>query len=257
MREQRTTRWFRSYKSDPSKNKKKIQMLTCYDFQTAQLLDELNLDSILVGDSLGNVILGYPNTIQVSLEEMILFSKAVKRGAPRSFVVADLPFGCCYSVDEGVKSSKELFQKSGVEAIKIEGAFPIHLEIIKRLTHLGIPVMGHIGLRPQSVHQQGGYFTHGKDESSKSELFREAEQLCQVGIYSLILECVEKDLADELTNSISVPTVGIGSGDKTDGQILVINDLLKLGKELPPSFCKPISNLFETKKRLLEAYLST
>jgi len=230
-------------------------MLTCYDFQTAQVLNETNLDLILVGDSLGNVVLGYDHTIEVSIDTMTLFSKAVKKGAPNKFVIADLPFGSYASMELGLTNSIKLFQQSGVEALKLEGAFPFQLELILRLTQIGIPVMGHIGLTPQSVHEQGGFYTHGKDEHSQDKLLKEAVALEEAGCFSIVLECVEENLAKKITQKLHIPTIGIGSGSDTDGQVLVINDLLHLGKNDPPKFCKPIANLYETKKQLLNEYL--
>lgn len=248
-----TTRTLRHFKL--SEKKSALQMLTCYDFQTAQMLNETELDMILVGDSLGNVILGYETTVEVGLETMILFSKAVKKGAPDKFVVADLPFGSYSSVNKGLESSVKLFQQSNVEALKLEGAYPHELKLIERLTQIGIPVMGHIGLTPQSVHELGGYYTHGKDEASKNKLMIEAKNLEKAGCFAIVLECVEENLATEITKNLSIPTIGIGSGTKTDGQVLVINDLLHLGKNDPPKFCQPIANLYSEKRKLIENYL--
>lgn len=247
------TRQLRVYKK--TKANRTLQMLTCYDFQTAQLLNETSLDLILIGDSLGNVILGYETTIEVSIDTMILFSKAVKKGAPDKFVVADMPFGSYSSMETGLANGIKLFQQSGVEALKLEGAFPYQLELIKRLTQVGIPVMGHIGLTPQSVHEQGGYYTHGKNESEADKLVKEAASLEESGCFSIVLECVEEKLAKKITDKIHIPTIGIGSGVETDGQVLVINDLLHLGKNDPPKFCKSVANLYETKKKLIEDYL--
>ena len=247
------TRQIRSFKK--SSLNRPLQMLTCYDYQTAQVLDETNLDLILIGDSLGNVVLGYDYTIEVTVDTMILFSKAVKKGAPHKFVSADLPFGSYASMELGLANSIKLFQQSGVEALKLEGAYPHELQLIERLTQIGIPVMGHIGLTPQSVHEQGGYFTHGKDERSKEKLIKEALALEAAGCFSIVLEFVEENLAKEITEKLKIPTIGIGSGPYTDGQVLVINDLLHLGKNAPPKFCKPIANLYETKKQLIEDYL--
>lgn len=247
------TRQLRVFKK--TKANRTLQMLTCYDFQTAQLLNETSLDLILIGDSLGNVILGYETTIEVSIDTMILFSKAVKKGAPDKFVVADMPFGSYSSMETGLANGIRLFQHSGVEALKLEGAFPYQLELIKRLTQVGIPVMGHIGLTPQSVHEQGGYYTHGKNESEADKLVKEAASLEEAGCFSIVLECVEEKLAKKITDKIHIPTIGIGSGVETDGQVLVINDLLHLGKNDPPKFCKSIANLYETKKKLIEDYL--
>jgi 3-methyl-2-oxobutanoate hydroxymethyltransferase len=233
----------------------KLQVLTCYDFQTASLLNETDLDMILVGDSLGNVILGYETTIEVDLMEMMIFGKAVRRGAPDKFLILDLPFGSYSTVNQGILSATKVFQSTKCEAIKLEGAFPYHLKLIERLTQIGIPVMGHIGLTPQSVHQLGGYYTHGKNENEAERLLREAESLQHAGCFSIVLEMVEESLATKITEKLKIPTIGIGSGKKTDGQVLVINDLFKMGKNNPPKFCLPIADLYQLKKDLLLRYL--
>ena len=232
-----------------------LSMLTCYDHQTASLLDETGLDMILVGDSVGNVILGYENTIEVTLEDMITFGSAVKRGAKNTFVIVDLPFGSYSTVEQGLESAISLFQKTKAEAVKLEGAFPYQLELIERLTQVGIPVMGHIGLTPQSVHQLGGHYTHGKNDTAKERLMTEALALQNAGIFSLVLECVTAELATDITSELTIPTIGIGSGDKTDGQVLVTNDLLKMGPGRVPRFCTPIANLYEMKRELINSYL--
>lgn len=247
------TRKIRAFKKKSAK--KGMQMLTCYDYQTAQLLNETELDMLLVGDSLGNVILGYDHTIKVDTDTMCIFSAAVKRGAPDKFVVADLPFASYATMDLAVQNAVKLFQQSGVEALKLEGAYPFILEIIERLTHIGIPVMGHIGLTPQSVHEQGGYYTHGKDAASQTRLMKEAQALEAAGCFSIVLEFVEESLAKKITDKLKIPTIGIGSGKNTDGQVLVINDLLHLGKKDPPKFCKPVGNVYEYKKKLIQDYL--
>ena len=241
---------------DIRKSKQKnLQVLTCYDFQTATLLNQTNLDMILVGDSLGNVMLGYETTIEVSLIEMEIFASAVRRGAPDKFLIVDMPFGSYSTIPQGIHSATKLFQKTRAEAVKLEGAFPYQLKLIERLTQTGIPVMGHIGLTPQSVHQLGGYYTHGKNESSADRLMKEAKALEAAGVFALVLEMVEESVATEISKAISIPTIGIGSGKKTDGQVLVINDLLKLGPNMPPKFCTPIADLYETKKNLINQYL--
>lgn len=234
---------------------KNLQMLTCYDFQTAQMLNTTDLDLILVGDSLGNVMLGYETTVEVTLTEMEVFGGAVRRGAPDKFLIIDLPFGSYSTVNQGIQSANRLFQKTKCEAIKLEGAFPYQLKLIERLTQTGIPVMGHIGLTPQSVHQLGGYFTHGKNEDDASRLMREAKALQDAGCFSIVLEMVQENVATEITNALSIPTIGIGSGKKTDGQVLVINDLLKLGPNQPPKFCTPVADLFSEKQKLITGYL--
>lgn len=234
---------------------KKLQVLTCYDYQTAGILNETDLDMILVGDSVGNVILGYETTVEVTLTEMEVFGKAVRRGAPDKFLIVDLPFGSYSTISQGIHSATKLFQNTRCEAIKLEGAFPYQLKLIERLTQTGIPVMGHIGLTPQSVHQLGGYFTHGKHEDDASRLMREATALQAAGCFSIVLEMVEENVATQITNELSIPTIGIGSGKNTDGQVLVINDLLKLGSRIPPKFCVPIADLYQTKKDLIMGYL--
>jgi 3-methyl-2-oxobutanoate hydroxymethyltransferase len=234
---------------------KNLQVLTCYDFQTATLLNQTNLDMILVGDSLGNVMLGYETTIEVSLIEMEIFASAVRRGAPDKFLIVDMPFGSYSTIPQGIHSATKLFQKTRAEAVKLEGAFPYQLKLIERLTQTGIPVMGHIGLTPQSVHQLGGYYTHGKNETSADRLMKEAKALEAAGVFALVLEMVEESVATEISKAISIPTIGIGSGKKTDGQVLVINDLLKLGPNMPPKFCTPVADLYETKKNLINQYL--
>jgi 3-methyl-2-oxobutanoate hydroxymethyltransferase len=234
---------------------KKLQVLTCYDYQTAALLNETDLDIVLVGDSLGNVILGYETTIEVTLNEMEIFGKAVRRGAPNKFLVVDLPFGSYSTVSQGVHSATKLFQTTKCEAIKLEGAFPYQLKLIERLTQTGIPIMGHIGLTPQSVHQLGGYFTHGKNEDEASRLMRQAKALENAGCFSIVLEMVEENVATKITQELQIPSIGIGSGQQTDGQVLVINDLLKMGPTTPPKFCTPLADLYELKKNLIVHYL--
>lgn len=233
-----------------------LQMLTCYDYQTARMLSETMLDLILVGDSLGNVILGYNTTIEVTVADMITFGAAVKRGAPDKFVIIDMPFGSYSSITKGIENAVQIFQQTRAEAVKLEGAFELQLSIIRELSHIGIPVMGHIGLLPQSVHVQGGYYTHGKAKSDADILLEQAINLQQAGAFSIVLECVEKEAAAKITETLDIPTIGIGSGTNVDGQVLVINDLLKLGSNYPPSFCKPIADLYSTKKELIEKYLS-
>ena len=232
-----------------------LQVLTCYDYQTACLFNETDLDMILVGDSLGNVMLGYETTIEVTLNDMETFGGAVRRGAPDKFLIVDLPFGSYSTVTEGIRSATRLFQRTRAEAIKLEGAFPYQLKLIERLTQTGIPVMGHIGLTPQAVHQLGGYYTHGRNHTSAERLMQEAQALEAAGAFAVVLEMVEENLAAQITEAISIPTIGIGAGRATDGQVLVINDLLKLGPKTPPKFCRPIADLYQLKKDLITQYL--
>lgn len=248
-----TTRNIRNHKV--AKAGETLQVLTCYDFQTAQMLSETAIDMLLVGDSLGNVVLGYDTTVEVSLTEMSVFGAAVKRGAPNKFVIVDMPFGTYTTFDKAVENSIKLYQETKAEALKLEGGFPHQIDIINRLTQSGIPVMGHIGLTPQSVHQQGGYYKHGKSDADKERLLTEAKNLEAAGCFSIVLECVTEEIANLITKEISIPTIGIGAGNGTDGQVLVINDLLKMGPGKYPSFCKPIANLYEMKRDLISKYI--
>ena len=247
------TRSIRKFKKQ--NGERTLHMLTCYDYQTACLLNETALDLILVGDSVGNVILGYDTTVAVTLEEMIIFASAVKRGAPDKFVVADMPFGTYSTLEQGVMNACRLMQKTGAESVKMEGAAAFQLELITRLVQIGVPVMGHIGLLPQSVNQQGGYYTHGKDEENAKVLMNQALALQEAGVFALVLECIEPSVAKTISEELTIPTIGIGAGKNTDGQVLVINDLFKLGSNYPPSFCKPIADLYQIKKELIEKYL--
>jgi 3-methyl-2-oxobutanoate hydroxymethyltransferase len=200
-------------------------------------------------------MLGYETTVEVSLDEMTVFAKAVRRGAPNKFLIVDLPFGTYSTINQGIHSATKIFQATQAEAVKLEGAFPYQLKLIERLTQTGIPVMGHIGLTPQSVHQLGGYYTHGKDQTDAERLIQEAKSLEAAGAFAIVLEMVDEKVATEITKMLKIPTIGIGAGQETDGQVLVINDLLKMGPKTPPKFCTPIVDLYEIKKNHLEKYL--
>lgn len=250
-----STKTIRDYKK--TKTAKTLHMLTCYDFPTAQMLNETELDLILVGDSLANVVLGYESTIPVGLFEMILFSKAVRKGAPEKFIIGDMPFGTYSTITEGIKNATRYFKEAGVDAIKLEGAYPYQLKMIERLTQTGVPVMGHIGLKPQSVYQAGGYFIYGKTAEEKKTLMEEAKNLEKAGAFCIVLECVEESLTNEITKAVSIPTIGIGSGTFADGQVLVINDLLKIGKHKVPKFCQPVADLYQLKKEKISQYLKS
>ena len=233
-----------------------LSMLTCYDYQSAQMLAQTDLDIILVGDSLGNVILGHDTTTTVTLDMMTLFCQAVRKGAPEKFLIGDVPFGVCGEFTYGLNRILEYFQRSQVNAVKIEGACPTELKIIQRLSELGVPVIGHIGLTPQSVHGLGGYYTHGKNENDRNRLRKEAQELQAHGCIAVVGECLQQELAQELTESLTVPLIGIGCGPQVDGQVLVLNDLLHLGPDAPPKFCRPEKNFFEEKKKTVNHYLN-
>jgi 3-methyl-2-oxobutanoate hydroxymethyltransferase len=230
-------------------------MLTCYDFQMAKLLSESQVDCLLIGDSLGNVVLGFDDTTSTTVEHISLFASAVKRGAPNKFLIADLPFGSFSTLELGLENSIKIFKESRVDAVKFEGANDTELELTKRLTQVGIPVVGHIGLQPQKVKELGGYFIQGKTQDSKDELLAQAKKLEQAGAFMLVLECVTEDIAELITKELHIPTIGIGSGKKTSGQVLVINDLLNDCYNTPPSFCTPEVDVFSLKKKGIEIFL--
>lgn len=235
---------------------KRLQMLTCYDYPTARLMNEIDVDMLLVGDSLGNVVLGYDTTIPVTPGVMELFGKAVRRGAPDKFLIVDMPFGTYGTLAQGLRIGARLFQQTGAEAVKLEGANAVELATIKRLTEMGVAVMGHIGLTPQSVHQMGGYYIHGKTSDAAQKLRDEALRLQDAGCFSVVLECVEEKLAEKITRELAIPTIGIGSGKSTDGQVLVVNDLLRLNPDRPPKFVQPVADLYTLKKDQLQKYLA-
>lgn len=233
----------------------KLQMLTCYDYQTAQLLNATDVDLLLVGDSLGNVVLGFDTTVPVTPAMMALFGRAVRRGAPDKFLVIDMPFGSYATVAQGLRTGTRLMQETNAEAVKLEGAHETELKTIKRLTEVGVAVQGHIGLTPQSVHQMGGYFTHGKTPDRARELRDEALRLQDAGCFSIVLECVTPEIAAQITEALEIPTIGIGSGSDVKGQVLVINDLLRMGPQTPPKFVKPVADLYQTRLELITQYL--
>lgn len=233
----------------------KLAVLTSYDSVTASLVDAAGVEMILVGDSLGNVVLGMDTTIPVSLEAMILHTRAVVRGSERALVICDLPFGTTYSVESTMQAAIKVFQETECQAVKLEGGEEI-APIVKALTQYGIPVMGHIGLRPQSVHQMGGYFRHGKTDSDAKSLIASAKALQEAGAFSVVLECIFPEVATQITEALKIPTIGIGSGTGCSGQVLVINDLIGLSLKPPPSFAKPKANIAPIIQKAAEAYVN-
>jgi 3-methyl-2-oxobutanoate hydroxymethyltransferase len=216
----------------------KIAMLTAYDYVTAALVDQAGMDLILVGDSLGNVVLGYDTTIPVRLEDTIRHTAAVVRGTERALVIADLPFGTFADPETALRSAIRVFQETGCQAVKLEGGLEA-APIVDRLVSQGIPVMAHIGLVPQRIHQLGGYYKHGKTEEGAEYLRESASALQSAGAFALVLEMVVPELASEITRSLRIPTIGIGSGEDCSGQVLVVNDLIGLGVRPAPKFARP------------------
>jgi 3-methyl-2-oxobutanoate hydroxymethyltransferase len=209
---------------------RRFTMLTAYDFPTAQILDRTGVPVLLVGDSVGNNVLGYPDTLAVTMEEILHHTKAVVRGVEHAMVVGDMPFlSYQVSVEEGVRNAGRLVKEGGAQAVKIEGA---HLELVHRLVEIGVPVMAHVGLTPQSVHVMGGYRVQGRGEAAH-RVAEQAEQLEKAGAFSIVLEAMPADLAAEITRSLEIPTIGIGAGPACDAQVLVINDLLGINERVP------------------------
>ena len=227
------------------KNGEKIAALTAYDAPISKILNECGIDIVLVGDSVGNVKLGYENTIPVTIEEMLHHTKAVKRGNSSALLVADLPYlSYHFSVDEAKRNAGRLIKEGGAEAVKLEGGIEI-ANTVKALTDIHIPVMGHLGLTPQSIHQIGGYKMQGKSPKSAEKMVTDAKILEGAGVFAIVLECVPSDLALEITEKVSVPTIGIGAGRHSDGQILVSDDILGLTEENVPKFVKRYARLRE------------
>lgn len=222
-----------------------IGMLTCYDATFARLLEAAGVEVILVGDSLGNVIQGHSHTLPVTLEHMIYHLQAVDRGLARAHLVGDLPFMSYQaSVEDAVRSAGRLVKEGGAEAVKLEGGVE-YVPAIQAIVRAGIPVMGHIGLTPQSVHRMGGYVVQGRNEEKARKLMDDALALEDAGCYSLVLEGIPGELAARITERLSIPTIGIGAGVHCDGQVLVIYDLLGLDPSFKPKFVKRYLNLHE------------
>ncbi len=222
----------------------KIVALTAYDVLLARLLEEAGVDLLLVGDSLGQVVLGYDTTLPVTLDEMIHHARAVRRGAPNTFLVLDMPF-LTYQVspEEALLNAGRALKETGVEAVKLEGGSARVCETVRRLVEVGIPVMGHVGLTPQSVHALGGYRVQGRGPEAAERLRREAAALEEAGCFAVVLELVPAGLAGEISSSLTIPTIGIGAGPRCDGQVLVSLDMLGLNPGFQPRFLKRYADL--------------
>ena len=231
---------------------RKIVMLTAYDFPFARILDEAGVDIVLVGDSLGNVALGYKNTLPVTMEEMIVHTRAVARGVKRALIVADMPFGSYQESDEKAVANAIKLVKAGAEAVKIEGAG--YISAIKKIIKAGIPVMGHVGFTPQSVNLLG-YRMQGRGMGDGVRILREAKLLEKSGCFAVVLELLPEQLSLKITKALKIPTIGIGAGKKVDGQVLVTNDLLGL-YENPPSFVKAKANLRQVALQAIKSFIS-
>lgn len=233
---------------------KKITCLTAYDYPTARLVDEAGVDVVLVGDSLAMVMLGHDSTLPLTLDEALHHTKAVRRGVARALVVADMPYGSYHGdISESLRNAMRFVKEAGAEAVKIEGG-ERRLELIARLTDAEIPVMGHIGLTPQSVNALGGYRVQGKTPNAAEQVLRDARAVEAAGAFSIVLEAIPRELAAEITKAVRIPTIGIGAGPDCDGQVLVLHDLLGLTFQNPPKFARRYANVGEAISKAVREY---
>ena len=234
---------------------RRFAMLTAYDYLSARILDEAGIPILLVGDSLGMVMLGHPTTLPVTMDDMLVHAKAVSRGARQALLVGDMPFmSYQVSTEEAVRNAGRFVQEGGMHTIKLEGGGPAIVEITRRLTEAGIPVMGHLGLTPQSVHAMGGFKVQGKTDVQAKRILADAKALEEAGAFSIVLEGVPSALAGRVTSSLRIPTIGIGAGPQTDGKVLVFHDFLGLTTGKAPKFVKRYANLAEEIAQAAQAF---
>ncbi|MCT4620997.1 MAG: 3-methyl-2-oxobutanoate hydroxymethyltransferase [Marinisporobacter sp.] len=237
------------------KDGNKISMLTAYDYSTAKLLDEAGVDTLLVGDSLGMVMLGYENTLQVTVEDMIHHIKAVSRGVKRAMVVGDMPFLSYHvSVEESIRNAGRLIQEGGAHVVKLEGGSDV-IDQVKGIVKAQIPVIGHLGLTPQSINMFGGFKVQGKSEEAAKKILEDALLLQEAGVFSIVLECVPERLAKLISEKLEIPTIGIGAGKYCDGQVLVTQDLLGMYTDFTPKFVKKYANLNDSIVKATKSYI--
>ncbi len=234
--------------------KEKITMLTAYDYITAKIIDESSIDIILVGDSYGMVKLGYETTLPVTLEEMLVVSKAVSRGIENSILVVDMPFlSCNGTVSESIHNCGRVLKETKAQGVKIESSFN-NIELIKKIVEADIPVMGHIGLTPQSIYKLGGYKIQGKTAEDARKILDLAYALEAAGVFAVVLEGITEETAKVITEKLSIPTIGIGAGKYCDGQVLVIDDILGMNKDFVPKHTKVYANLYGIIKKAVDSY---
>ncbi len=237
-------------------NGEKISMLTAYDYTMARIVDEAGVDVILVGDSASNVMAGHETTLPITLDQMIYHASSVVRAAKRSLVVVDLPFGSYQSDSkEALRSAIRIMKESGGHAVKMEGGREIK-DSIKKILHAGIPVMGHLGLTPQSIYKFGTYTVRAKEDQEAEKLLEDAKMLDKIGCFALVLEKIPAQLAKKVAESVSIPVIGIGAGNGVDGQVLVIHDMLGMNNEFHPRFLRRYLNLYELMTQAIGQYVS-
>ena len=245
-----------TYKIKLAKKKgKKLVMLTAYDAPTASILSECGVDMILVGDSVGNALLGYESTIPVTLDDVIHHCAAVARAKPDSLIIGDMPFmSYKVSIEQALENCSLMLQEGGAEAVKIEGASPRVVEIVREVVDSGIPVMGHIGLTPQSIFQLGGYRVQGRTAELTEAIVEQAKALEEAGAFSIVIELVPEETAKLITEAVSIPTIGIGAGIHCDGQVLVLWDMLGLFEDFKPKFVKKYANIRDVIRDAVKEY---
>lgn len=232
---------------------KKIVMLTAYDTPTAQILDEVGVDIILVGDSLGNNVLGYRDTLSVTMDDMVRHTAAVRRGTKYALLIGDMPFGSCITPEIAARNATRFVQEGGAEAVKPEGGKRI-IDVVKAILNLGVPVMGHIGLTPQSIHIFGGHKVQARTEKAIKSLLDDARALDEAGVFSIVLEGIPWQVAELITDSVEAATIGIGAGIHCDGQVLVFHDAVGINQDFKPKFVKRFGNVREAIKNAVIGY---
>lgn len=218
--------------------REKISIITCYDYPSARMVSDTNIDAVLVGDTVSMLVHGHDTTVMATMDMMALHTKAVARGLNKKLIIGDLPFLAYHTSTEQTFENIKRLMQAGAHAIKLEGASPEICTLIQKITAAGIPVMGHIGLTPQSVHQLGGYKIQGREDEAAQQLLAEAKALEHAGCFAVVIECVPEALGEKITNALTIPTIGIGAGVHTDGQVLVWHDMLGLQDECNPRFVK-------------------
>lgn len=241
------------YLKSKKKNHQKITMLTAYDYPMAKLIDQAGIDMILVGDSLGMVVLGYDSTLPVTMEDMIRHTQAVNRGTEAAFLVGDMPYKSYDNRADAVKNARRFMEEAGCDAVKLEGGAE-SVEVAKAIIEAGIPVMGHLGLTPQSVEKLGGFKVQGKTAEAAKAIIEDAKSLEAIGCFSIVLECIPSAIAKIITEELKVPTIGIGAGPDCDGQVLVTNDMVGLFDRFIPKFVKQYTKLSTGIRESLMAY---
>ena len=233
-----------------------IAVLTAYDFTTAKIIDDMGIDILLVGDSLSSTFTGDKNTLGVTIEQMIYHAKCVVSAVKRSFVVVDMPFGTYQtSPEESVRNAISIIKQTGANAVKLEGGENVK-QSIKKIIDAGIPVMGHLGLEPQSINKLGSYSVRGVDEQEAKQILQDAKSLRDIGCFSIVLEKIKYNLAEKISKSIDIPTIGIGAGDKVDGQVLVTSDILGFNKDFFPKFLRKYADMHSQISKAVSDYIS-